>query len=176
MTAFTFRMPSGIPGNVARIESATIEAQVINTTTPPTRYGDPVAYASAGNGGVRPITTGDVAATICGFLVRPFPTQGGVNWPSDPLITTGSAGSPPANGICNILRAGYISVMVNGAGTASNGSPVYIRVATPAAGKPIGGIEAASDTTNTIIAAHCEFTGAQDAQGNCEIRVFTGPQ
>ena len=56
------------------------------------------------------------------------------------------------------------------------GGAVYVRVAAAATGKPIGGIEAAADSANTIVLAHCEFTGAQDSQGNGEIRVFIGPQ
>ena len=179
MVAFQYRMPAGIPGNVGRIEAATIEAQIVNTTTPPTRFGDPVALTTAGNGGVRPLTTGDVAADVYGFLMRPYPTQGsGANvWPSDPLNNTaGYAGAPALFGICNILRRGYISVMLNGAAASVSGGQVYVRVAAAAAGKPIGGIEAAADGVNTILLSNCEFRGAADALGNTEIAVFIGPQ
>jgi hypothetical protein len=46
---------------------------------------------------------------------------------------------------------------------------VYIRVATAGAGKPIGGIEAVADSTNTILVAGCTFMGPADAAGNAEI-------
>jgi hypothetical protein len=44
-----------------------------------------------------------------------------------------------------------------------------VRVATAGAGKPIGGIEAAADSTNTIAITGATFMNAGDANGNVEI-------
>ena len=174
MVAFTYRMNAGIPGQVTRPSSAIVEAQVINTSTPPTRYGDPVAYATGGNGGVRPITTGDTAASIIGFVTRPFPTESDTNWPSDALAS--GPGTPPTSGIITILRTGYISVYLGGSAAAALGGTVYVRVAGPGTNKVIGDIEAAADGSNTIVVSHAEFSGPADANGNVEIKVFIGPQ
>jgi len=159
MTAFLYRMPSGIPGDVTRQSLSTIETQMLNSSLPFPGYGLPGKIAS---GAFVPITTGDTAASVYGLLVRPFPTEGAN--PSDPLGT----GVPQVNGPANILRRGYMNVKVN-AGTASLGSTVYIRVATPSGAKVIGGIEAVSDTTNTIAITGASFMGAADASGNAEI-------
>jgi len=159
MTAFLYRMPSGIPGDVTRQSLSTIETQVLNSSLPFPGFGLPGKVVS---GAFVPITTGDVSASVYGLLVRPFPTQGANA--SDPLGTS----VPLTTGTANILRRGYINVKVN-AGTASLGSTVYIRVATPSGAKVIGGIEAASDTTNTITVTGASFMGPADANGNAEI-------
>lgn len=44
-----------------------------------------------------------------------------------------------------------------------------MRVAAASAGRPIGGIEAAADGSNTIAVAGCTFMGPADASGNVEI-------
>ena len=54
------------------------------------------------------------------------------------------------------------------AGAAALNGQVYVRVAAAAAGKPIGGIEAAADSANTI-AVNARFMSAADATGNVEI-------
>lgn len=159
MTAFLYRMPSGIPGDVTRQSQATIEPQVLNSSLPFPGYGLPGKISS---GAFVPIAGGDAATAVYGFLVRPFPTQG-VN-ASDPLGT----GVPATSGVANIMKRGYMNVKVN-AGTASLNSAVYIRVAAPAGAKVIGGIEAVADSTNTIQVANAYFTGAADASGNAEI-------
>ncbi len=177
MVAFQFRMGAGIPGGVARIESANIVPENILSTNPPTRYGDPVAYDPT-TGYIRPIIAGDTAASVIGFLVRPFPTQSAdPAWPNDPLSNSGTPAIPPTNGIADVLKAGYINVAVAGAALATKGSPVYVRVggATPGTNQ-IGDIEAAADATpaNTIKVPNAYFRGPQDAMGNSEIYVWAG--
>jgi hypothetical protein len=158
--AFLFRMPAGIPGMVNRTQSATVEAQLLDTTNYPTVYGVPVAI-DATSKAVRKITTGDAAAAIYGMYVRPYPT----NSNQDALGTS----TPATSGIANVLKRGYMSVSLGGATAAAKNGTVYVRVAAAAAGKPIGGIEAAADSTNTIVMANAYFTGPADASGNVEI-------
>lgn len=177
MVAFQFRMGAGIPGNVSRIESANIVPEQVLSTNPPTRYGDPVAY-DATTGNIRPIIAGDTAASVIGFLVRPYPTQSSdPTWPNDPLSSTGTPGIPRNTGIQDVLKAGYISVAVMGTTLAAKGGPVFVRVggATPGTNL-IGDIEAAADATpaNTIKVPNAYFRGPQDAAGNCEVYVFAG--
>lgn len=159
MVAFVTRMPNGIPGDSTRPSQSTIESQVFNSSLAFPGYGLPGKIAS--NKFV-PIASGDAATAIYGFLVRPYPVTGANG--SDPLGTS----VPPTTGVADVMRRGYINVK-NNAGTPAVNGPVYVRVAAAAAGKPIGGIEAASDSTNTILISNCTFMGAADASGNVEI-------
>ena len=161
MTAFLYRMPAGIPGNLTRENQATVESGLLDSTATFPGFGLPGKVSS---GKFVPITTGDAAAAVFGFLVRPFPIQGA------PAITDNlGAATPPTSGIANVLKRGYINVTLNGSTAAAKGGTVYVRVAAAATGKPIGGIEAASDSTNTIALTNAYFTGPADASGNTEI-------
>jgi hypothetical protein len=163
MPSFTFRMPAGIPGMVNRTEHAHVEAQIKMSTNPPTSYGVPVAI-DATSKQIRPIGAGDTAANVYGFVVRPYPTQGtlGIN---QPLGTS----TPPTSGATNVLRRGYVVVQLNGATAAVKNGPVYVRVAAATGPKPLGGVEAAADSTNTFALTGAAFMGPADAAGNVEI-------
>lgn len=159
MVAFTYRMPAGIPGDITRQSQSTIETGIFDANNMFSAFG---LFGKISSGKFVPVGSGDVAASVYGFLVRPYPATGANA--SDPLGTS----VPSSNMRANILRRGYANVKVN-AGTAAIGGQVYIRVAAAAAGKPIGGIEAASDSTNTIAVTNCTFLSAADASGNAEI-------
>jgi hypothetical protein len=63
-----------------------------------------------------------------------------------------------------------VDVALGGTAAAAKGGTVYVRVAAAAAGKPLGGFEAAADGTNTIaLPANTYFTGPADAYGITEI-------
>lgn len=155
---FLYRMPSGIPGDVSRPSQSTIEPVPYGATA----FAGFGLFAKVVSGKIVPITTGDTAAAVYGLLVRPYPTQGGSA--SDPLGTS----TPPTSGIADVMRRGYMTVK-NNAGTAALNGQVYVRVDTAAAGKPIGGIEAAADGSNTIAITGARFMHAADASGNVEI-------
>lgn len=159
MVAFVTRMPKGIPGDITRQSQATIEAAILNPSAAFAGFG---LFGKINAGKFEPIGTGDTAASVYGLLIRPYPSQGANA--SDPLGTA----VPKTSGIADVLRRGYANVKVN-AGTAAQGGKVYIRVAGAAAGKPVGGIEAAADSTNTIEVAGAFFMDAADASGNAEI-------
>lgn len=177
MTAFLFRMPSGIPGNVSRVEGARITAELVLTTNPPIFYGSAVALDVA-TGKIRPMGTGDVAANFYGAVMRPYPTQGGATgWPNQPTEANGVPGTPFPGGICNVLKSGNISIVCQGATLAAKGAPVYVRVGGATSTLLLGGYEAVIDPTtpaNTVKLPNTYFMGAQDAQGNTEIYVFAG--
>ncbi|WP_175777628.1 structural cement protein Gp24 [Burkholderia anthina] len=155
--AILFRMPSGIPGDISRQSQATVETGFFDSTNPFSAYG---LFGKVVSGKFVPIGAGDVATAVYGLLVRPFPTQSS----QDPVGTS----TPPTKGPSDILRRGYMTVQLN-AGVAALNGQVYVRVAAAAAGKPIGGIEAAADSTNTIAIAGATFMAAADAAGNVEI-------
>ena len=161
LQAYTFRMPAGFAGDLQRAEVATIETQQINTSAPPTVYGVAVKLVS---GTIQPINnSADTAALVYGINLRPYPIQGNG---TDPLGTS----TPPVSGVTDILKRGYVNVSLGGTTAAAKGGLVYVRVANPASGKPLGGFEAASDTTNTVVLpANTYFTGPADAYGICEI-------
>lgn len=164
MAAYLFRMPSGIAGTINRNEHSTVEAQFILPTNPPNAYGIALVLDSA-TSKIRGVLAGDAATDVYGINVRPFPTHGA------PLLNDPLGGGTPAGGagITNVLRRGYISVILGGVVAVKKNGAVFVRVATPAAGKPVGGFEAAADGTNTIQLTNASFTGPADAQGNTEI-------
>lgn len=125
-----YRMPAGIPGEVTRKEDCTIEPNIL---------GADAAFGGAlklSGGKVVPIESGDAATDVYGFLVRPYPTQGG---PSG--LATG--GKLPSGSMCDVLRRGYISAAL-ARGTAAKGGKAYLRVAV-AEGKAVGELEAVTD-------------------------------
>lgn len=163
LQAYQFRMPAGFAGDLQRAEVATIETQLIDSSTPPAVFGVAVKYVS---GKVQPINlSGDTAAIVQGVNLRPYPIQGNG---TDPLGTS----TPPTSGVTDILKRGYVNVSLGGVAAAAKGGTVYVRVATPSAGKPLGGFEAAADSTNTIaMPSNWYFTGPADAYGITEIAV-----
>jgi hypothetical protein len=163
LQAYQFRMPAGFAGDLQRAEVATIETQLIDSATPPTVFGVAVKYVS---GKVQPINnSADTAALVQGVNLRVFPIQ--TNG-TDPLGTS----TPPTSGVTDILKRGYVMVSLGGVAAAAKGGTVFVRVATPSAGKPLGGFEAAADSTNTIaMPSNWYFTGPADAFGITEVAV-----
>lgn len=159
---FLTRMNAGIPGTVNRIVPAVIEAEIIDPTNVPATYGVPVAI-DATSKKARGIIGADVAASIYGMLVKPYPSQENTTTPAFGTAT------PVGNALGDVLKSGYISVLLRGATASAKNGTVYVRIATPGTNKVIGGVEAASDSANTIIMANAYFTGPADANGNTEI-------
>lgn len=167
MVAFTFRMPSGIPGTINRAQHLTVEPQLVDTTAghTPQSYGLPMVM-DATTSKMRVVLAGDTPATIYGFNVRPYPTAGGSNV-NDPL----GQSIPAQAGIVNIMRRGYMMVLLGGTTAAKPGTPVFVRVGGAVTGKPLGGLEAVIDPTTpaNTIQINATWMGPSDAQGNCEI-------
>ena len=158
MTAYKYRMPFGIAGDLSRGAGAsTVKAEIFGSTPCPT-YGIPVKLSA---GTVIPVgLVGDTAPY--GFLVRPYPTQSS----QDPL----GVSTPPTSGIANVMLRGFISVKVNaGASSIVEGSPVYIRYASGAPSTPVGGVEGAAVGATTVALTNAYFTGPADADGNAEV-------
>ena len=110
------------------------------------------------DGKFAPLTSADTAANIYGLIVRSYPTQSASN---------GFGASVPVAGFNDVLRRGYMTVKCN-AGTAKTGGKVFVRIGAGTEAKPIGGIEAVADSTNTI-EVNATFMHAADASGNVEI-------
>lgn len=159
--AFLYRMPAGIPGDVNRVQAATIEAQVITpsgTTGHPTAYGLAVSI-DATTHQVRVVADPDTAAY--GFLVRPYPTNSG----TDGLGTS----TPPLTGICDVLKRGYMTVKLGGSTAAVKGGAVYVWSSADSGDHVQGQVEAASPSTDGFAISGAYFMGPADDNGNVEI-------
>jgi hypothetical protein len=152
-------MAAGIPGAINRTWAATVEAQVYDNANTFSSYGVPAKIVS---GLLRPVASGDAASVVYGFLVRPYPAHS----TNDPIGTS----TPPTLGIANVMVRGYMTVQLNNTTAATKNGQVYVRVASAATGKPIGGIEAGADSGNCVAITGAFFMGAADASGNVEIR------
>ena len=166
MVAFLFRMPSGVPGATNRAEHLTIEAGLPLVGFLPPGYGLPLAIDPP-TGRYRAIVGTDTAAMIVGMFVRPYPSNS-FGTASDGLGTIVNFGNYA--GVINVMRRGYMTVLLGGVAAAAKGGTVFVRVAAPVAGKPLGGLEAAADAANTVALPNTwYFMGPADAQGNCEL-------
>lgn len=154
MAAYTYRMPSGIPGDVSRKSHSTIESH--NMKTPVAGFGVFGKMDAAGD--IVPLGSADTADAVYGLIVRSYPTTSATNELGEAV---------PPKGITDVLVRGYMTVKCN-AGTAKKGGAVYVRIGAAATGKPIGGIEAVADGANTI-AVKAKFMHDADASGNVEI-------
>ena len=157
--AFTYRMPAGIPGDIVNAENATVEPNVLLAGSTPTAFGQGVLMDAA-TGKIRTPAAADCA--LYGINVRPYPTSGNG---TDGVGTS----TPPTSGMVDVLKRGYINVLLGGATAAARGGAVYCRIQNSAAGKPVGGFEAAADGGNTITVSGAYFTGPADASGNTVI-------
>lgn len=155
--SFKYRMPAGIPGALTRgANSATVEPCVLNAAAPFTAYGK---FGKTVAEKFVPLAGGEAAAAITGILVRPFPTTSS----QDGLTVS----TPPASGVADRARRGYVSVHLD-KGAAAKDAQVYVRV-TAAGGDVVGQVETAADAGNCVAVTNCFFTGPADADGNTEI-------
>lgn len=165
MTAFTFRMPAGIPGDPNRAATPTIEAQNVTptgTTGAPTAYGVALVVDQTGGnvGNMRTVASGDTS--VYGLLVRPFPTQSS----QDPLGTS----TPPGSGPIDVMVRGYMSVLLSGGSIAAyKGAPVYVWAGVTSGTHVIGGWEASSAGASALLVSRSYFMGPADANGVTEI-------
>ena len=157
MVAYTTRVPAGFAGQITRDDSKTIVPEIIDASTPPTAFGSFVKLVS---GKLQPIASGDAATVVHGVLVKSYPQQSSTN-------TLGAASTPPASGVIDVLRRGYIAVPL-AQGTAAKKGQVYVRV-TADTGKAVGDIETAADSAKCVAVSGCFFTGAADSNGVVEV-------
>ncbi len=163
--AFTYRMPSGIPGIITRTELAKVDTQLIDSDTPPTEFGIPIKFVS---GKMQPIASGDTVANVVkGFIAKPFPVS-----PHSASEAIGTA-TPDASYPGNRLTSGYMTVKCNAslpAAVPAKGGVVYCRKTDHGAGEYlIGGIESDADGGKCEAVPGCYFTGPADSSGNVEI-------
>jgi len=159
--SFLYRMPAGIPGDMNRVQAAVVTPEII---TPYGNTGAPAAYGLASvidatSGQLRTVGASDTY--IHGFLARPFPTNSSQNG-----IGTST---PPTSGVCDLMRRGFMTVLLGGSTAAFNGAPVYVWTAASSGLHVQGQVEVANPSGNGIAISGAYFTGAADSNGNVEI-------
>lgn len=171
--AFTFRMGAGFAGDVNRTHPASIEPCLIDAANPPLFYGEAVIADLTSTNGVRAPVAGDSGlASVFGVTVRPFPIQAG-SGSNFGAVALGVPGVPPASGVIDILKSGYIMVNLAGAAAALKGSPVFVWVAASSGSHVQGGFEAAATGGSTVAldatGDRYYFNGPADSNGIVEL-------
>lgn len=166
--AYLYRMGAGFQGDVNRTHPASIEPVLIDTTAPPTSYGQAVLVNPANNG-VRPFTVGDHLLTDAyGITVRPYPTQQ-ASAQNFGAATLGAA-VPPVAGILDVLKDGYIMVKLPVGAACAKGGQVFVWCAASAGVHVQGGFEAvAGGGVTTAALLNAKFNGVPDASGVVEV-------
>ena len=134
-------LPIGNPGDISRSGVPTIDSVLQHATYPVDRYGVPVIDDA---GAAKGVTAGTVPGDIKGFLVRSFPSLGGLTSNED----WGAATPPLAPAVLSQLRRGFTFVKVL-YGSAVKGAKVYVRAAVTSSTRLQGGIEAGAVATVT---------------------------
>jgi len=166
MTSYLYNSPSGVIGDVSRVDESNVEPAMLVTPFP-ANYGVAMKY---GSGGVTPFAHGDTASAVCGLLVRAVP---GISQSSS-NESTGTF-QPNQSEPQGLMVRGYATVKVN-AGTPVRGQPVYI-VETASSGHAVGQFETTANGGNNIALSSTicgNWTWASDdvdAEGNAEIRI-----
>jgi hypothetical protein len=167
--AFTYRMPAGIPGDADRYSAGTtIEQQLMDASAPVTAYGLPVVIDATALA-VRGLTSGDSSGfnVPYGVLIRPYPIQpqSATNYGQ---VALGDGSVPPTSGIVDVMKRGYVNVLLSGSAAAVKGAQVYIWTAASSGAHVQGTFEGTSGGGSTITAP-AYFVGPADPSGNVQI-------
>jgi hypothetical protein len=172
--AFPYRMGAGYSGDVNRTHPFDVESCLIDSTAPPTFFGQGCYADAASPNGVRVPTTGDTDINFYGITVRPFPfqQQSSSNYGA---VALGVAGTPPSSGIIDVLKSGYIIVTLQGSAAAFKGSAVFLCIIAGTSGV-VGGFSAvafgggAAGTTVALThTGQTYFNGPADPSGIVEL-------
>lgn len=165
MTSYLYQAPSGVPGDVTRVDESNVEPAFLITPFP-TNYGVAMKYAT---GGVTPFVAADTAAVVAGLLVRAAP---GISQSSSAEAV--GTFEPNQSEVQGLMTRGYACVKVN-SGTPVRGAPVGI-VQTASGGHLAGQFETGVTgnnipLTSTIVGNWTWASDGVDSDGNGEIRI-----
>lgn len=168
-----FRMDAGKPGDITRTHPVTVEPVLVGALGvggSQAIFGLPVILDAAN--GARSFGAADTAVTVVlGFTARPFPTQQRSGGDSAAL---GSGTPPAAGGVVGVLRAGYMSGLLNDiTAVIVKGAPVFVWCAADNGVHKQGGLEVLASGGNTaaLDPNRYSFNGPCDAKGNVELCV-----
>lgn len=126
-------------------------------------FGAGVVYGTGG--AVRTAATGDTAAAFVGVAVREV--KSALNYLNQ------NAGSYAQYDAVPVIKRGCVNVICQN-GTPAVDGDVYLRITANVSKPncPVGGFEAAADSTNSVKLTNVKWKGAADANGVAEIRIL----
>ena len=126
-------------------------------------FGAGVIY---GTSGVKTAGTGTTAADFVGVAVREV--KSALNYLSQ------NEGSYAQYDAVPVIKRGCVNVICTN-GTPALDGDVYLRITANASKPncPVGGFEAAADSTNSVKLTNVKWKGAADANGVAELRIMT---
>ena len=126
-------------------------------------FGAGVVYGTGG--AVRTAATGDTAAAFVGVAVREV--KSALNYLNQ------NAGSYAQYDAVPVIKRGCVNVLCTN-GTPALDGDVYLRITANASKPncPVGGFEAAADSTNSVKLTNVKWKGAADVNGVAEIRIL----
>ena len=161
MTAFLYRAPSGVAGDITRQQDTIVESGLLNAAKAPTAFGAPLKLVS---GKFEAIGSGDAATVFAGVLSRVAPSIAG------DTAQTFVSGTPNVQSVQGVVVKGYINVKC-AVGTPVRGASVYMRV-TADTGKAVGDFETAADSGKCVAIAGATWAvDGKDASNVAEIRL-----
>lgn len=161
MTSYLYNAPSGVPGDVTRLQESVVEPIILGEAF--TAFGKPFKF-SASTGKAMNIASGDAATVIAGIVTRSVPSISGNNTQgfNDAIPNIESPNGGLRKGFCNVICT---------VGTPVKGQPVYVRI-TADTGKLVGDIETAADSAKCVAIPGAEFaSNGKDADSVCEIYI-----
>jgi len=161
MTAFLYRAPSGVAGDITRQQDTIVESGLLNAAKAPTKFGAPVKIVS---GKFEKIEASDAATVFAGILSRSVPSIAG-----DTAQSFGT-GTPNTASINGIIVKGYVNV-VCAVGTPVRGAQVFMRI-TADTGKLVGDLETAADSGKCVALVGVTWAvDGKDTANVAEIRI-----
>lgn len=186
MTAFTYRMGAGSPGEVTRFHPSSIHSFLNDASGshPATLFGQAVLFHGATNT-VRAVDNADDSGkgastvAIAGITVRPFPTQDSGSGETFGAATFNSGGPTPSAVVDTLTQGSILVTQGEPTGTfaaaSQLGGPVYVRVTTSTnaafSALPVGGFETVVDpvAANQFTVANAYWRNSADQFGVAEV-------
>ena len=166
MPAYLLKAPSGVPGDITRVDETNVEPAVLVavSTVYAQSFGIPLKYTT---GGVQQFNGGaEDGSEFAGVLVRETPSISG-------SVTSGFTDNiPNPDQIQGMAVRGYVSVKC-WRGTPARGGVVYIQIIT-SGGVPVGGFCASDDGGNAVALTSAQASWASDGVDtdlNAELRI-----
>lgn len=167
--AFKYRMGAGYPGDVNRTHPVDILPSLMDTTNPPTAFGQAVVIDATSHA-IRKLTAADTAdLNLYGITVRPYPIQQAVSNQNFGAIGLGASALPTSGEVDVMCRGFMIVAVVPGVSTPVKGGPVYVWTAATSGSHIQGGFEAVASAGNTVEVLNAYWNSAPDANGFAEI-------
>lgn len=164
MTAYLYRAPSGVPGDVTRTDETNVEPAMLVAASSvyAQAFGIPMKYVTGGiqqfNGGA------ETPASFAGVLIREVPSIAG-------SIAQGFNDSiPNPLQVQGLAVRGYVSVICL-TGTPARGGAVYVQIAAQS-GRPVGSFHTTDDGADAILLDNVTWaTDGKDADNVAELRI-----